>query len=462
MANYNQNMDFEAHTEYKRILDELKNSRCRQGTSKTNLSIANRMLNSQERFDSVYCFSHPLNLQIELTNECNLKCIQCGVIKRKKATLPISIFQKIWKTLPYLEGIAWLGGEVFLVDYFLELLRTIQLEFPHISHTIYTNGLLIDQKIAPVLSDIANLQIKFSIDSVVRETYEQIRAEGKFEILLNNLLAINEAYKQKGKKPNLGINVIVMKKNIEQLILYPDFCKKYGITHLDISFLADDADPPLLPEENIFSGAEQAVLKRVKSILLEIETKCHEYGTHFYCNFDSSLKRIDDPAADDADIRRAHNSTIITERKKGILLEIETKCHEYGTHFYCNFDSSLKRIDDPAADDADIRRAHNSTIMAERTKNELSHVFQCYYPWTSLFIKCSGLVVPTGDCTIPVGNILKDDLSDIWNGQVMQTYRYKLAHSDLSKWCSHHCQQKVKVNKLLLDMSSEGPLSHTK
>jgi MoaA/NifB/PqqE/SkfB family radical SAM enzyme len=410
MANYNQNMDFEAHTEYKRILDELKNSRCRQGTSKTNLSIANRMLNSQERFDSVYCFSHPLNLQIELTNECNLKCIQCGVIKRKKATLPISIFQKIWKTLPYLEGIAWLGGEVFLVDYFLELLRTIQLEFPHISHTIYTNGLLIDQKIAPVLSDIANLQIKFSIDSVVRETYEQIRAEGKFEILLNNLLAINEAYKQKGKKPNLGINVIVMKKNIEQLILYPDFCKKYGITHLDISFLADDADPPLLPEENIFSGAEQAVLKRVKSILLEIETKCHEYGTHFYCNFDSSLKRIDDPAADDAD----------------------------------------------------IRRAHNSTIMAERTKNELSHVFQCYYPWTSLFIKCSGLVVPTGDCTIPVGNILKDDLSDIWNGQVMQTYRYKLAHSDLSKWCSHHCQQKVKVNKLLLDMSSEGPLSHTK
>ncbi len=410
MAGYNHNMDSEAGAEYERILNELKHPRCRPETAKINFSVTNRILNSQERFNSLYCFSCPLYLQIELTNKCNLKCIQCGVIKRKEATLPVSIFQKLWKTLPYLEGIAWLGGEVFLVDYFLDLLKTIGSEFPHISHTIYTNGLLIDQKIASVLSDVTNLQLKFSVDSVVKETYEQIRSTGKFEMLLNNLSTINEVYKQKGKRPHLGINVIVMKKNIEQLILYPDFCKKYGITHLDISFLADDADPPHLPEENMFGSIEPAILERIKSILVETEAKCCEYGTHFYCNFNSALRRIGDPVPDDADIRRAHNSTII----------------------------------------------------AERTKKGPNYVFQCYYPWTSLFIKCNGLVVPTGDCTITAGNILTEDLSQIWNGQVMQTYRYKLAHSDLSKWCSFHCQQKVKVNKLLLDMPSEGPLEHAK
>ena len=404
MVSYNHEMDPEAAIEYKKVLKELDDLRCFAGGAKKNFSTENCTLNNQERFNSIYCFSCPLYLQIELTNKCNLKCIQCGVIKRKEATLPASVFQKLLKMLPYIGGITWLGGEVFLVDYFLNLISTIHLDFPHVGHTIYTNGLLIDQKIASALSDIDTLRLKFSVDSVVKETYEQIRSSGKFEILLNNLLTLNEVYKQKNKKPNLGINVIAMKTNIEQLVLYPDFCKKYGINHLDVSFLADDADPPHLPEENIFSNIEQAVLERAKSILLEIETKCHEYGIRFYCNFNSFIDQAENSVSEDIDLRKKYNSTIVTEQ----------------------------------------------------TKTGLKHVFQCYYPWTSLYIKCNGLVVPTGDCTIPVGNILRDDLPDIWNGRVMQAYRYKLAHSDLSKWCSLHCQQKLKVNKLLLGVPGGG------
>lgn len=363
-------------------------------------SRSNCILNNQERFNSIYCFSFPLFLQFEITNHCNLNCIECGVVNKEKSTLPESLFQKLRKIFSYIGGIAWLGGETFLVDYFLELLKTLNSDFPHLRHTIYTNGtLLCDKKITSALADINNLQLKLSLDSIVKEDFEQIRRGAKFETVLNNLMLLNETYAEKGKKPNIGTNVVVMKKNVEQITAYPDFCKKYGLNHFDVSFLVD-ADPPALPEENIFTNLDQSTLKWLK----------------------------------------------------GIVKEAERKCREFGIRFFCNFNTCLDQVLDLFSGDVELRKIYNQTVMLEQIKERSQYVFKCYYPWTSLYIKCNGLVVPTGDCTIPIGNILTENFQEIWNGEGMRYYRYKLVCSRLSKWCSLHCQQKSKVNKQLLQM----------
>ena len=367
--------------------------------SEKDFSRFNCTLNNQERFKSIYCFSFPLFLQFEITNLCNLNCIECGVVNKPKSTLPKELFHKLWILFPYIGGIAWLGGETFLVDYFLDLLQDINYNFPHLDHTIYTNGTLLgDERIASVLASINKLQLKFSVDSVVKETYEKIRRLGTFELVIKSLLKINEVYARKNKKPNIGINVVVMKSNLEQLILYPDFCKKYGINHLDISFLAD-VYPPSLGEENIFVDLNEEFLRYIKNILLNVEAKCKEYGIRLYCNFNTTLKE-----------------------KDNIL------------------------------DKVDLRKIYNQIVKEDNLKENIDYNFYCYYPWTSLFIKCNGLVVPTGDCIIPVGNILEDDFFDIWNGPYMQIYRYKLINSDISNWCAYHCQQKLKVCKKLVSI----------
>ncbi|MBN1823115.1 MAG: radical SAM protein [Endomicrobiales bacterium] len=401
---HNRGVDPEILEEYVRVTGDLeaepRSHEPSVNAEEGDFSQANSALNAQERFKSLYCKSKPLYIQIELTNRCNLKCLACGVVKRKEETLPRSMFSKLSKVYPYLSGLIWLGGEVFVVDYFFSLLEDINRKFPHIGHTIYTNGLLIDRKIASVLTSINYLELKFSIDSVVKETYEQIRNLGKYEVLLQNLSILNEEYQKKSKKSNMGVNVIVMKNNLDQLLLYPDFCRKYGIDHLDMSFLADSS-LPCDTDQNIFKTGDKNILEKAKGILSEVGARCREHGIRFYCNFNSCL-----------------------EKEKGKIQK-----------------------------DVDLRRYYNQTIVSEKTEKGMEHLFQCYYPWASLFIKCNGIVVPTGDCIIPIGDMLEDSFEEIWNGEAMMAYRKKLSSYDLSNWCAKHCRQKAEVNKKILSLA---------
>jgi MoaA/NifB/PqqE/SkfB family radical SAM enzyme len=341
-----------------------------------------------------------MQFQFEITNKCNLGCIQCGVIRRGiENTLPISLFQKLWNEFYFVNGISWLGGEVFLVDYFLDLIETINSEFPHINHTIYTNGILIDDNIASVLVKINNLQLKFSIDSIEKETYERLRSKGKFELLLKNIKFLNDIYRTKNKKQNFAVNVIVMKSNLEQIISYPDFCREYGISSLDISFLAD-VNPPHLVEENLFYNIDFKLLEKIRSILNSVEIKCKKYGIKLFCNFASFV-----------DINENY-----------------------------------------VKNEVDRRRIDSYGVVKKSTKNGDEFVGHCNWPWHSLYIKSTGVVVPTGDCVVPLGNILESSIDEIWNNPIMQVYRYKIIKSDLSNWCAYHCQQRFEVNKKLVTL----------
>jgi sulfatase maturation enzyme AslB (radical SAM superfamily) len=85
------------------------------------------------------------------------------------------------------------GGEVFLVDYFKDLFAKAS-SYPNIDQSIITNGLLIDSQWLDILSG-SRVNLTFSIDTVVKKTYEHIRQPAVFEDLLDNLgmiHAVNE------------------------------------------------------------------------------------------------------------------------------------------------------------------------------------------------------------------------------------------------------------------------------
>ncbi|MEM2175394.1 MAG: radical SAM protein [Candidatus Micrarchaeia archaeon] len=368
---------------------------------KNNFSIQNFGLNYKERFCSLICRSYPPTLQVEVTNKCNLRCVHCGVITKGVNTLPLYIFDKLKKIFPYLNSLTWLGGEVFLVDYFYDLIKQINTDFPHIEHVIYTNGLSLDETKIDLISDIEPLTIKFSIDSVVKDTYEKLRLQGNFEKSNNNLRMLIETYKRKNKIPKLAINVVVMKSNIEELLLYPDFCKKYSIGYLDVSFLSDikECSNP----ENFFSEISFEKIKKIKKIIEELEIKCKEYNIQLFCNFYDMVDLIKEP------------NVIFTDVVKK-------------------------------------RRFETYGIVRKNVINTEKYVYQCAWPWHSMYIKCTGFVVPTGDCLVPAGNILYQDIEEIWNGEIMQIYRYKMMMHDLDNWCNYHCIRKSNVNKKLIEI----------
>lgn len=72
----------------------------------------------------------------------------------------------------------------------------------------------------------------------------------------------------------------------------------------------------------------------------------------------------------------------------------------------------------------------------------------CLLPWHQLNIDPGGGVRPGCLCVKPVGNILEDNLKDLWNNQLMQLYRKKIINEDCYQWCNTACLSGQITNEL--------------
>jgi sulfatase maturation enzyme AslB (radical SAM superfamily) len=226
----------------------------------------NCLVNETETLNQTRCSSGPVSLLIVVTNDCNLRCAMCPRVKEASQTLPYEAFKNIEPFFPGVSSIGWQGGEVFMAPYFMDLLRTLQENHPHISHHITTNGLLIDRQIAGILSR-GRVVLQFSVDSVKKKTYEAIRIGGDFDTLLRNLDTLCAAYPPVIEQP-FSVNAVVMKQNIYDLPLFPDFCKKYRVGQIKFSYIDGVAN------ENLFSTGNAPMVKDLAKIMGDVETRC--------------------------------------------------------------------------------------------------------------------------------------------------------------------------------------------
>ncbi|MDD2523383.1 MAG: radical SAM protein, partial [Endomicrobiaceae bacterium] len=215
-----------------------------------NIKIKNRVLSELETFQSKSVLeSKPRDLQVVLTNKCNLNCKMCANDKidwdLKERTL-----NSIKNNMKYFERILWQGGEAFLYPDFLGLL-----ELAHenkVIQSIMTNGLLIDEKTADVITK-TDTDIVISIDSVNPTVYEDIRIGAKFEQLLNSLELL---YKYKGinnSKTSFDMATIIMHSTCRELFDFIDFAEKYHFRSICLNQLGinDKDQSESLPQEDV-------------------------------------------------------------------------------------------------------------------------------------------------------------------------------------------------------------------
>ncbi len=239
------------------------------------LFFKNKILNENEISQKkIILKSKPRGMIVNLTTKCNLKCRMCRV-QKFSWEIPRETVSEITEYFPYLEYLSWLGGEVFLSDYFEELFEKAA-SYPNIRQDITTNGLFIDERWAERLVK-ANVNLIFSIDGVTKETYEYIRREAKFEDLLKSIDMVNK-YKKRYHNISINniftiINFVVMKSNYREMEQVVDFAKKNKFDA--IAFL------PILAEtssENIFYYNDPEALGYIKKIMPIILSKVQNYG----------------------------------------------------------------------------------------------------------------------------------------------------------------------------------------
>ncbi len=226
-------------------------------------------------------------IMITLTNECNFRCKMCRwSIRKKDLTLPDEYIKQITKLFPYLDYIAWQGGEVFLVDYFKDVFRKI-MQYPNILQEITTNASLITEDWAELIS-MSNIRLIVSIDSLDKETFSHIRRGGSLEDVIRNISLINKARERNNNtRFEMGLNIIVMRSNYKELETFIDFAKQYKFNFLNFMYLVDT----LAPEEHIFEPLDLEPLNYLRESMPKIINRARDYGIRVCYEFEPLLSR---------------------------------------------------------------------------------------------------------------------------------------------------------------------------
>jgi len=163
---------------------------------------------------SLYCYNNkvielpypPLEVFIESTNHCNLRCIICphsAGLKREKGFMSWDIFRKIITEVVEAKALKVtlnFAGEPLLNNNLLKMIHLSKANNLYVR--IHTNGTELTQDYAEALINSGLDELSFSFDSSHKEAYEKIRVNASFEKTLSNIKMFLETKKRlKKQKP---------------------------------------------------------------------------------------------------------------------------------------------------------------------------------------------------------------------------------------------------------------------
>jgi len=350
----------------------------------------------------------PLRLTINLSNQCNLRCIMCYV-KEYKWKYPIERLGEIKIFYPYLEKMMWQGGEVFSLGYFVDLIKEAA-KYPNLQQGIITNAQLLTKETIDLLVKM-NLELTISVDGIKKETYEYIRKNAKFEKLVQNLQYISEK-KRKANNRNfiVGINFVVTKYNYKEILPLFNIIQRYGFDFFCIIPCGGD----IVDEKGLYEYDNNYVTQEI----LEIEKRCKDSGIRLENRVTLLGKELLKEVELEEDI----------EEWKSKEEEIKIKDDEYG--YIKEFIITENKKIEYSSRDIDIN-SYNKRKMI------------CHVPWQQLTLDYNEMYFPDCQCNVPNNkNMVKfsdKTILDVWNCRELTEYRKFLAAGREKELCKPFC-----------------------
>lgn len=178
----------------------------------------------------------PYTLDINPTDKCNLKCLYCWQRAYEPIVtdyeLPDSTWIRIVKEALKLgvEEFEITGGGEPLMRKKLVLRLIEMIKEANKFGNITTNGTLFDELDMKKILKLGWDRITFSLDSPNKKINDYLRGKGSYEKVIQNISLINKLKrKYKSKKPLLKFNVVINRKNHEQIGEMVRFAYQYGV-----------------------------------------------------------------------------------------------------------------------------------------------------------------------------------------------------------------------------------------
>lgn len=198
--------------------------------------VANYALSRLEARDRpIVMRSQPIGAEIELTNRCNLACVQClrsrGLKPYRLGSMDFETYKKVLAQFPYLLNLSLNGfGEALKYEGFFDIVEYSRKELPWAKIGIYSNGTLIDQEKAERLVDVRLTEINVSIDAATPETYRKVRRGGELSEVHGGLERLVRARAAAHAKfPMIGVNFVMLNENRGELVPFIEQAADLGV-----------------------------------------------------------------------------------------------------------------------------------------------------------------------------------------------------------------------------------------
>ncbi len=328
----------------------------------------------------------PYTVFMAPTFRCNLKCIMCSIkdmvhdknlpaeVKRLYSELSWEDMKKVVDNFCQIKPNVYLGGgDPMDYPHILDLLEYV-LYHHHCFIGMTTNGTYFNQDVAKEIVRLKVPYIHISFDGI-HEVFDSVRGKGVFERALRGFDNIIEQKKvQKSEFPELSIVYTITTTNYHNLVDTWNFFVERGVKNFLIQHLAF-FPPDLLRANN----------EKYDDPLFHVGW---EYGG----------------AQIEADKIDINMEVFIEQIEKLKQLHKQTK------------GSTLKFIPELSPE---LLRIYYSDQPMPVTKDDL-----CLVPWKFTVVYPSGDVMVTSFCFFQtMGNLLKQDFMEIWNGEKYQKVR---------------------------------------
>lgn len=179
--------------------------------------------------------SRPTGVEIEVTNRCNLACVQC---LRSQGLKPYALgdideqdFLRVLAQFPDALHVCLNGfGEPLMHPRFFELVAHARARLPWAKFSIYSNGTLLDEGAARKMVGSGLTEINVSIDAAKPETYRKVRRGGRLEVVHANLRGLLDWRRRAGTRfPLVGVNFVMLNDNEGELVPFIEQAAEIGV-----------------------------------------------------------------------------------------------------------------------------------------------------------------------------------------------------------------------------------------
>ncbi len=223
--------------------------------------------------------SHPKELMIEVSMDCNYDCVHCfrrNLRENANGFMSENLFRKLIEEAveARVSKICFSGwGEPLLHPKIFDFMKMVK--DAGMKVLLNTNGSLLS-RYAEQIVELGIDELHTSVDAEREDLYEMLRVGGSFSELSEGLKRIKVLKTVRGlRKPEVTLHFTLNKINVRDLYRLPDYAKVVGASRIVVSNVI-----PLntAVESRMACYDDEECLNEIKEVVAEVVGKSLDYG----------------------------------------------------------------------------------------------------------------------------------------------------------------------------------------